>query len=101
MTFCCNNYIYVVTHNNTHVYFICEVCHCISIILYTQDGWTPLMTASYEGHVDIVRILIEAKAQINMQEEVCCSYIPLENTLHNTSSYTIHCIRESVYRLSM
>ena len=32
------------------------------------------MTASIHGHVDIVRMLIEAKAQINTQEEVCCSY---------------------------
>ena len=32
------------------------------------------MEASFEGHVDIVRILIEAKAQINTQNEVCCSY---------------------------
>ena len=36
----------------------------------TQNGWTPLMEASFQGHVDIVRILIEAKAQINIQEEV-------------------------------
>ena len=41
------------------------------------------MTASFEGHVDIVRILIEAKAQINAQEEVCCSY-------HQKTHYTTH-----------
>ena len=35
-----------------------------------QDHWTPLMTASFEGHVDIVKIMIEAKAQINTQNEV-------------------------------
>ena len=28
------------------------------------------MTASFEGHVDIVRTLIEAKAQVNTQKEV-------------------------------
>ena len=50
---------------------------------------TPLMTASFEGHVDIVRILIEAKAQINTQEEVYMLLLPPENTLHNTSSYTV------------
>ena len=32
------------------------------------------MTASFEGHVDIVRILIEAKAQVNTQDEVCCNF---------------------------
>ena len=36
----------------------------------TQYGWTPLMRASFNGHVDIVRILIEAKAQINTQDKV-------------------------------
>ena len=43
---------------------------------FTQDGWAPLITASFEGHVDIVRMLIEAKAQINAQDKVCYSYIP-------------------------
>ena len=32
------------------------------------------MTALYHGHGDIVRVLTEAKAQVNTQEEVCCSY---------------------------
>ena len=39
------------------------------------------MTASSEGHADVVQTLIEAKAQINTQELV---FLPLENTLHNT-----------------
>ena len=30
------------------------------------------MTASFEGYVDIVRILIKAQAQVNTQKEVCC-----------------------------
>ena len=32
------------------------------------------MAASSEGHTDVVQTLIEAEAQINTQEEVCCSY---------------------------
>ena len=52
----------------------------------TQGDLTPLMAASFEGHVDIVKILIEAKAQINTQEEV---YMLLLPPLHNTSSYTV------------
>ena len=43
-----------------------------------QTDWTPLMKASRKGHVDIVRILIDAKAQVNTQERVCCYY----HTLH-------------------
>ena len=33
-------------------------------------GETPLITASYNGNVDIVKTLIKAKAQINTQDEV-------------------------------
>ena len=32
------------------------------------------MVASCNGHTDIVQILIEAKAEINTQKEVCYSY---------------------------
>ena len=32
------------------------------------------MTASFGGHVDTVRILIEAKAEVNIQDKVLCSY---------------------------
>ena len=31
------------------------------------------MKASCKGHIDIVRILIDAKVQVNTQEEVCCN----------------------------
>ena len=48
------------------------------------------MAASFEGHVDIVKMLIEAKAQVNTQEEVReCGFTinhHAENALHNTSS---------------
>jgi hypothetical protein len=39
------------------------------------------MAASLEGHVDIVRMLIEAKAPVNAQDEVWLT--PPENTLQN------------------
>ena len=48
------------------------------------------MLASFHGHVDIVKVLIDAKAQVNTPEEVhvySCMLLPPENTLHNTSSY--------------
>ena len=37
----------------------------------TQGGWTPLMAASQFGHVDVVKALIMAKAQVNTQAKVC------------------------------
>ena len=36
---------------------------------YIGNGMTPLMTASFEGHVNIVKLLVEAKAHINIQRE--------------------------------
>ena len=42
----------------------------VYIMYSTQDGWTPLMIASLGGYVDTVRMLIEAKAQIDTQKEV-------------------------------
>ena len=50
------------------------------------------MMASFNGHVDIVRILIKAKAQINIQNEVQM-YVS-ENTLPQT-----YCISAQLYEL--
>ena len=56
----------------------------LAILFMTQGGSTPLMAASIEGHVDIVRMFIEAKSQINTQDQVCYNiiFLPPENTLH-------------------
>ena len=35
-----------------------------------QDEWTPLMAASINGHVDVVRVLIRAHADINYKAMV-------------------------------
>ena len=35
-----------------------------------QNGWTALHLAAQEGKVDVVRLLTEAQAQINIQTEV-------------------------------
>ena len=54
---------------------------------YTQVGWTPLMMACFKGHIDIVRLLVQAKAQVNTQTEVKliqysynCKYISIEGS---------------------
>ena len=83
------------TDSRIHVHEHCTECDTNFTALHSeysaQDGWTPLMKASFHGHVDIVRILIEAKAQINTQKEVCCSYH--QKTHHTTHHHTqCHCI---------
>ena len=56
--------------------------HIHAIIIFIQGGWTPLMAASFHGHVDIVKTLINAKAQINKQRQVyiCVILFAQKNT---------------------
>ena len=39
--------------------------------LCPQDGWTALHLAAQEGKVDVVRLLIDAEAQVHIQNKVC------------------------------
>ena len=39
-------------------------------VYHVQDGMTPLMAASINGHVEVVRALIGSQAQLNTQDEV-------------------------------
>ena len=36
----------------------------------SQDGWTPLIAASKEGHVDVVAVLLEHAAKYNIPDTV-------------------------------
>ena len=42
------------------------------LIFSFQDGWSALMFASQEGHTDIAKYLIEAKASVDLQKHVYC-----------------------------
>ena len=46
------------------------------LLLFVQDKNTPLMAASFEGHVDVVRSLIEAQVDIHSQDQVLCMHWP-------------------------
>ena len=38
--------------------------------VFVQNGWTPLITASYYGHTDICQMLVNKGAEMNHQNEV-------------------------------
>ena len=40
------------------------------VCLCPQDGWTALHLAAQEGKVDVVRLLTEAQAQVNIRTKV-------------------------------
>ena len=44
----------------------------MSIIIHSslQNGWSSLMRACWNGHAEVVRILVSAGAHVNDQDEV-------------------------------
>ena len=56
------------------------------IIVHIQVGWTPLVMACFKGHVDIVRLLVQAKAQVNIQIEVK-PMSPVQSTCQYNKTY--------------
>ena len=50
------------------------ICTCNSV-LCQQDGATALHLAAQEGTVDVVKLLIDAEAQVNIQAEVHTLYV--------------------------
>ena len=53
-----------------------------------QDGFTALHMAAQEGNVNVVRLLTEAKAHVNIQMKVChVEYIFVEY-IHTCSRFS-------------
>ena len=50
------------------------VFNCLSSLDTVQDGFTALLVAAQEGHCEIVRMLLEAKAAVNMKNNVSESW---------------------------
>ena len=44
----------------------------------SQGGWTALHMAAQEGQVDVVRLLTEARAHVNIQDEVYTLFLIAE-----------------------
>ena len=44
---------------------------------HSQDGMTPILYAAWKGHYVIVRLLVEVKADLNLQQKVWFTSITL------------------------
>ena len=65
------------------------------ITFVSQDGWSPLMAAIEEGHVDVVRSLIQAGANVNHTDKVGTHTILL-HSIRCTPSIVIQTISSGV-----
>ena len=46
------------------------VCIVYSLLSIIQDGKTALIKTIYGGHTEVVKVLVEAKADLNITDEV-------------------------------
>ncbi len=77
--------------HSTIDYFIgVLVCRCYCLDL--QDGWTAVYWASNNGHDEIVRVLLAAKATVNTQTKVgFVVQTHISNRIRTVSSYHSCC----------
>ena len=61
-------YIIHVHHHTHHVY---DQCTFTTTSVITQYGETALMEAASEGHTEVVVELVKAKANLDLQNNVC------------------------------
>ena len=52
-----------------------------SIFFASQDGKTPILYAAWKGHHEVVGLLLEAKADLNLQEKVCLDVFAVSSLL--------------------
>ena len=71
-------------NNSMHFVWVLISVHS-SLFLSIQDGWPPLLAASFLGHVNVVCVLIEAHADVNSQSKVWHSGQPV----HRIYAYVI------------
>ena len=59
--------------------------------IVSQDGWSPLITSSLNGHLDVVKALNKAGANINQADEVsthiCSTHICSIIVIHSYKMY--------------
>ena len=74
---CCSYHhkTYCTQHMTTHtVWLYTAVLGEVTVCYCPQDGWTALHLAAHEGKVDVVRLLTEAQALVNIRKKVCKHY---------------------------
>lgn len=53
----------------------CNYMYMYMYILFPpKDGMTPLSSASYKGNATVVKMLLEADANTDLQDKVCQCY---------------------------
>ena len=57
--------------------------------LVLQDGLSPLKTSSFNGHVDVVKALIKAGANINQADKVNYTYLQCNTFTQNLHVNTV------------
>ena len=75
-------------HNSVHCMWVVIDVHC-SLSLSIQDGRTPLMEASFSGHVAVVRVLIEAHADVHSQDKVLYTGQPAHRLCDDSALYIL------------
>ena len=45
--------------------------------IITQDGWSALMVAAWNGHTEVVAVLVKAGANKDLQDKVCHKLITI------------------------
>ena len=50
--------------------YVVTMSNWLVTCVYPQDGWTALHLAAQGGKIDVIKLLIEAEAYVNMQSKV-------------------------------
>ena len=64
-------------------------------IFFFQDGWSALMWASQEGHTDIAKYLIEAKASVDLQRQVYYVKIKIIQCSFPVTDWVLRCLHHA------
>ena len=76
-------------HNYTIIFTMPATCMYVESIFQLQNkGRCPLRSASFGGHLDIVKTLIEAGANVNQASKVGNSIEP--NDCYNSAHQLLH-----------